>query len=183
MEFKADIMMKLDAELERGGKSQIDLLGFCVNRRRVDVLFYFLVREYRLFPTWLAAWVLYEEFCLENSAARLSVVTTDRDLPVSFVNSIAVIQQNLEAYFELPEDERVPLNRLPRPDRSLFDFWIERMKRHPAAPLDAAMRDYEARDAATSGAMDAHFLNEIWRPRVRPRLVAAGFWRIATIGG
>jgi hypothetical protein len=27
------------------------------------------------------------------------------------------------------------------------------------------------------------FVENVWRPRVRPALVAAGFWRVATIGG
>ena len=79
------------------------------------------------------------------------------------------------------------------PARDLFDFIVDELRRDPEqGPLADAARGFDPQrsglenlDLPEGTVPDEHrgFVERVWRPVIRRRLAAAGFWRIATIGG
>ena len=166
--------------LDRGGKSLIDLLEYCVFSMQFEVVFAFLAREYRNDPTLPGALALYDVFCKKDAPARLSLesLLPPRDLR---------LQSDLEPLRGLWERAAAP--PAPRPAKHLFDFLVREAAQGPGDSLNSVARRYDPGTDPLSnlpgGTMTAGqraFVENVWRPRVRPRLVAAGFRRIGNVG-
>lgn len=180
----------------RGGKPLLDLLAFCVMSYRVEALFAFLVREYRMQPTPQRALALFDLFCAPQAPARMRAFAV---LPPRNV----VLQSEMERLRELwiasqpvpPGDTALEpgseeMGALPPPvaPRYLFDSLLAQLQNLPEDPVGAVGRLFDPALSPTEnlpgGRMSAGqraFVEKVWQPRIRPTLVAAGFWRVATV--
>ena len=180
----------IDEVFCEGGSGLIDLLNYCVFSVQLDPVFAYLVHDYRGTPTPPRALALYEMFCTPRSPARLKA---DRALPpwdLRIERAIAPVRQEwARAQAPAGEDDEGPL-RPVNPPSQLFDFIVCRLGEDPAGPWQAVARHFdpgrtpqENLPGSRLNAGQRAFLEKVWQARVRPQLVAAGFWRIATIGG
>jgi hypothetical protein len=76
------------------------------------------------------------------------------------------------------------------PSAHLFDSVVSHLRGLEGGTMARIARDYDPErtplenlPGGTMNASQRFFVDNVWRPRLRPRLVAAGFWRIATVGG
>jgi hypothetical protein len=73
------------------------------------------------------------------------------------------------------------------PPKYLFDFIADAIH-ESSKPFSAVRKQYQRRrptlenlTARTMTAGQRHFVQKIWQPIILPQLVAAGFWRIASV--
>jgi hypothetical protein len=184
------VSVDLDEVFRQGGARLIGLLDYCVFSVRMEPVFAFLVREYRSIPTPPRALALYDAFCAPGAPARLKA---DDALPLKDLRIRRVIepvrQQWAQAQAPAGGEEEGPA-RPANPANYLFDFIIARLKEDPDGSLQAVARQFDPSrtplENLPGGKMSPGqraFLEKVWQPRVRPCLVAAGFWRIANVGG
>jgi hypothetical protein len=184
----------LNAVLLRGGTTLLDLLQFCVLSVQPAPLFVFLVQEYRQTPRAASALTLYDIFCAPAAPARLEadVVLAPRDLRLHQAIE-AVRRQAAWAAAPPPpvaEGEQPPPRRFVAiPAAHLFDPVVSHLRDLEGGPLAQVCRNYDPErtplENLPGGKMNAgqrFFVDNVWRPRLRPLLVAAGFWRVAAIG-
>jgi|tagenome__1003787_1003787.scaffolds.fasta_scaffold20565808_2 hypothetical protein len=173
--------MDIDELFRRGDRPLIEFLQFCVYTRRVEPLFAFLVGEYRQNPTAPRAEALYDLFVATKAPARLAA--TDLLPPENL--RIDMGMRRLRAH---PGSGTAgPF----LPSRDLFDFIVDELHRDSEqGPLAEAARSFDPERTGLENlpeetVPDDHrgFVEGLWRPVIRRRLTAAGFWRIATIGG
>jgi hypothetical protein len=174
--------------LSQGGQDAVWLLEFCVRSMQMDGIFLYLLQEYRSRPTVPKAVALYDNFCVPDALARLSTagVLPPLDLRIQmamhpFRNDLTRAQiKNFSA----------PGTAAPQlmPPKYLFDFIASALRKN-SRPLKSIRRKYKpgrrAAENLPNGIMtpaQRHFVEKIWQPIIRPHLVAAGFWRIASIG-
>lgn len=167
----------IDELFRRGDLPLIELLQFCVSTRRIEVVFAFLVGEYRQNPTAARADALYDLFLATKAPARLA--TTDLLPPENLRMDMSMRRLRAHA----GSGTAGPF----LPSRDLFDFIVDELHRDPEGPLAEAAHSFEAsaEQLAEDDVPEEHrdFVERLWRPVIRRRLTAAGFWRIATIGG
>jgi hypothetical protein len=157
---------------QRGGKALVDLLEYCVRSMQTDIVFSFLVREYRIHPTAAKALALYEMFCAADAPARIAA---PRAFPPYAMRIHAAVQ---------------PLLQNPTlPPKYLFDFIVAELEKGSESSFHNVGSHYDpGRDPwenLPGGKMNAGqraFVEKVWEPTIRPRLVQAGFRRIADIG-
>jgi hypothetical protein len=194
------VAIDFDDVLTRGGDELIQFLHFCVYSVEPAPLFVALAKEFRFRPTIPSALVLYENFCAEGAPVR---VRADAVLPpldkrleqmvsrlrqeVRLFEAAALSPPPAEGADSSGERRRKP--SAPAPVLFLFDHVVEHLEKDLSGPLHSAARAFDpARDPMENlpggrlGAGQRAFLETIWRPRVRPHLVAAGFWRAANLG-
>lgn len=176
-----------------GGRERIDLLEYCVLSVNTDALFLFLVQEYQQRPTADAAVAIHAMFCAAGSPATISSRTLLPPKDMRLENSIAPLRNNLlQRHQQLSEagvDEDPPEpSPAMLPPRYLFDFLIPAITQGGDSAIAKLGRGYNP--ALTPHANlpggrlsdgQRAFVDNIWTPIVRPTLVSAGFWRIATI--
>jgi hypothetical protein len=185
----------LNAVLLGGGKTLLDLLQFCVLSVQPAPLFVFLVQEYRQKPRAVSALALYDVFCAPAAAARIEAdaVLMPRDLRLHQAIE-AIRRQAVWAAEPLPpvmEGEQAPPPRFVAiPPAHLFDFVVSHLLSLEGGPLTQVCRNFDPErtplENLPGGKMNAgqrFFVENVWRPRLRPQLVAAGFWRVTTVGG
>ena len=174
--------------LTRGGEGRVALLRYCVMSITPEPVFLFLVREYRLRPTHLAALALYDVFCAPGAMARVRAPSAlaPRELHLSAAIN-AIRKQWAELHAEAQREDGVHIS-ITVPHRDLFDGLATVLQQDPAGALVRVSRHYDPSRAPhqnlPGGKMNAaqrHFVERVWRPFARPVLVAAGFWQIASI--
>jgi hypothetical protein len=180
--------VNLDQTFESGGKPLLDLLDYCVRSVQMDPVFLCLVREYRLHPTAAKALAIYEVFCAPTALARISVAHALPPGNRRIESAVAVLRQQTraaDATLEQPRELRI---LPPLPPRYLFDFLVESLEHHAGSSLRKVRRKYNPRLSPIKnlpgGRMNAGqrmFVEKIWEPTLRPQLVSAGFWRVATV--
>jgi hypothetical protein len=174
--------------LTRGGAPRIALLRYCVMAVTMEPVFVFLTQEYRLRPTHAAALALYDVFCAPDAPARIKARAALPPRNLALVAAIRGIRQQwdyLQGAGPLREDAGVSITT---PYRNLFDP-IARSVQSDAEGAFARLElsfdpELSPQENLPGGRMNAgqrHFVEKLWQPLVRPRLVAAGFWRIANI--
>jgi hypothetical protein len=176
--------------LARGGKELVDLLQFALITARPDPVFVLLVREYRFRPTAAGAVALFEQFCAPTAPAR---VRADSLLPPKDPNlaaSLAPCYASLArvAAFQPTEDNPTP--PLPNiPPTTLFDRVAAHLTDGDGSPVGQVAREFYP-DLGPHGSLangtiaPGHrvWVENVWCKRVRPALVAAGFWRVSSLG-
>ncbi|CAN5670188.1 hypothetical protein BH23GEM7_BH23GEM7_12040 [soil metagenome] len=181
----------------RGGKPLLDLLAFCVMSYRVEALFAFLVREYRMQPTPLRALALFDVFCAPQAPARMRVLEVLPPRNLVFQAELERLRERWiasqpvrlgDVAIEPGSDEMGALRPPPVAPKYVFDFLLAHLQELPEDPIGAAGRQFDPAlspdENLPGGRMSAGqraFVEKIWQPRIRPMLVAAGFWRIATV--
>ena len=156
----------------RQGPRTIAFLDYCVRSVQMDPLFTYLARDYQLLPSAAKAIALYHAFCAPNAPARISV----QDLLPPF---------NQYLFMEVSRLQNSSPPRLP--PKSLFDALLTAVETRSAS-LKSIRRNYRVRKTAMQNLPDGKmssgqrfFVEKVWQPNLRPRLVNAGFWRIRTI--
>lgn len=183
----------LDELLRRGGQSTIDLLNFAIYSVQPEPVFVFLVQEYRYGPTAARALVLHDVFCAPGSPFRLraSEILEPRDLRLR--SSLDPLRQAIERRFSMDDDgetDECETPNVPIPAAHLFDFLVSHLRGLSEGPLQQIIATYDpARtpvENLPNGRMTVGqraFVERVWRPAIRPRLAASGFWRVTTLGG
>jgi len=185
----------LDDILRRGGKGQIDLLAYCVFSKQLEPLFVFLAREYRLAPTASRALALHDMFCAPAAPARLQSTEVLEPRDLRLVRSIEALRRSLTP--EPPVEGTSAEGEVPAPPPPvaippghLFDTIVAHILAAADGPwasiavsYDPTREPYANLPGGRMNASQRFFVENVWRPHVRPRLVAAGFWRVSTVGG
>jgi hypothetical protein len=174
--------------LVKGGEQRVALLRYCVMSVTVEPLFVFLTQEYRLRPTHNAALALYDVFCAPDAPARVRAADLLPPRNLTLVAATRAIRQQWACLQRPEQREEGPAVSITTPHRNLFDPVAHSLQSNPDGHfLQLAMR-YDPRlspqQNLPGGKMDAvqrHFMDNVWRPVARPRLVAAGFWQVANI--
>jgi hypothetical protein len=171
----------LDEIFTRGGRELVDVLEFLVISFQMDPLFLFLVGEYRLQPTAPGAVALFDFFCSPASPAQISAKTLipPRDMR---------LQLAVDPLRARPDETggSMPVRFAPS---YLFDAVTEGVSQVAAKNIEKLERDYDLtstpQENLPGGVMTAgqrQFVEHVWQPHLRPRLVSAGFRRIANVG-
>ena len=176
----------LDSIFARGGKKLIGLLDYGVRSVQPDLLFIFLVQEYRQHPTTPKAVALHDIFCAPRAAARVSAAEMLPPLNLQIQSAIRPLLLNL-ALVEEARTKSIAAPPLILPPKFLFDA-IDLHLRKKSASLRAIKRNYRVRLSPVKnlpgGRMNAgqrHFVDRVWEPVLRPRLITAGFRRMTAI--
>ena len=173
--------------LTQGGKSLLDFLNYCVRSIEMDPLFIFLVQEYRNAPTVGRAVALYDIFCAPNAVGRVSAEKTIPPYNVGFAELMRPLKMNWTR-LQTSRLTAVPCPVPPvLPPKYLFDTIVTDLEKHSKS-LPRIRRRYkptlspvENLPGGTMSEIQRHFVDKVWQPIIRPHLVAAGFWRIATV--
>jgi hypothetical protein len=193
------VAIDFDDVLKRGGEELIQFLHFCVYSVEMAPLFIFLAREYRFSPTVSGALALYDNFCAAGAPARIKAdaVLSPRDGRLDQL--ITRLRQGKRIFEKAAEEARLAcgpdstagkrhIPPSPSPVIYLFDRVVEHL-RDDEGPLRTAARAFdptrEPMENLPGGKLTAGqraFLEGVWRPWVRPQLMAAGFWRAANLG-
>jgi hypothetical protein len=194
------VAIDFDDVLTRGGHELIRFLHFCVYSVEMAPLFVALAKEYRFRPTVPGALALYECFCAQDAPARIraDVVLWPRDMRLERMISrlrqeVQIFEAAVQASSPAEGAESSGTRRRtpppPAPVVFLFDHVVEHLAGEGAGTLDTAARAFdparEPMENLPGGRLTAGqraFLENVWRPRIRPRLVSAGFWRAANLG-
>lgn len=178
----------LMAIFARGGSLAIALMQYCVRSRNFDPLFAMLVREFKMRPTVAAALAIYDSFCATDAQAAISlrdsVVGNDLRQQIEHLR-----QQSIKAQsqVELDADGNAVRSPIVAPSNFIFDGVVRALQSNPNSGFQHAAYHYHPERSAQQnlpGGMtmaQRNFLSRVWIPILRPRLVAAGFWRMSTI--
>jgi hypothetical protein len=179
----------LDALLARGGKGRIDLLQFAVCSVQPEPLFVLLVGELQLAPTVERAVVLDDVFCAAGAAFRLRCPELLAPIDLRLITSLRPLRQYLQHLASPPlDDDGKPLPaRRPSVAGGLFDHLVDHVRRSDhwraiADHYDPSRGPHENLPDGKMTAAQRHFVDRVWQPAVRPRLVSAGFRHAATLG-
>ena len=182
--------VELSGLFARGGSELIAFLDYCVFSVQMTPVFAFLADDFANIPTAARALALYDAFCAAGAPARLKshAVLTPRDLrldqPMRDLRRLWLASRQPRA---TKDDPVVPA---PLPPRFLFQFILDHLNDDLESDLHVAVRSFDPSLSPAAnlpgGRMSEGqraFVDGVWRPRVRPALLGAGFWRIANIGG
>jgi hypothetical protein len=181
------VAVDLQAILGRGDKELIDLLEYCVRSVQMEPVFVFLVGEYQAGPTALKALALYEVFCAPQALGRIHAAPVLPPLNFRVLASLQPLQRWREQIAS-PDADPSSMPPAPLPAKFLFDFIVDHLESEPSGILRRVSQSYDPGltpvqnlpGGKTSPAQRA-FVERVWEPILRPRLVAAGFRRIANI--
>ena len=176
----------IDAIFSRGGKDLIALLDYGVRSVRPDLLFVFLVQEYRQHPTTPKALALYDIFCAPHGAARVSALEMLSPNVLHLENAVRPLRLNF-AQVQEAVAKAVAAPPLILPPKFLFDALdLHLRKKSPA--LRSVKRRYRPDrtplENLPRGRMNAgqrFFVERVWEPSLRPQLIAAGFRRMNSV--
>jgi hypothetical protein len=179
----------LDAILAKGGEHRIALLRYCAISGTMEPVFVFLVTLYRLRPTHAGALALYDVFCAPGAPGRVRApdVLPPRNLRLSADAGSVRAQWAQVATGEARESDVAM--RITTPHRDLFDVVTQWLRRDPESPWSRVGHTFDVgrtpEENLPGGRMSPgqrQFRDERWLPVIRPRLVDAGFWPLASIG-
>jgi hypothetical protein len=179
----------LDDLLARGGKGRIDLLQFAVYSAQPEPLFVFLAGELRLGPTVERAVALDDVFCAAGAAFRLRCTDLLAPNDLRLVTLLRPLRHYLQQLASPPlDDDGKPIPPRRPSFGGLFDSVISHVRgsdhwRAIADAYDPSPGPHENLPGGKMTAAQRHFVDRVWQPAVRPRLVAAGFRQVAALGG
>jgi hypothetical protein len=180
------VAIDIDKIFSRGGKELIDLLDYGVRAFQPDLLFIFLTQEYRQHPTTPKAVALYDIFCTPQSPARLSAAEMLPPINLQLEAALRPLKLNV-AQWQTAQAAASPALPLILPPKFLFDGIVQHL-RERSPGLRRVKRCYRIKKTPLAnlpgGKMtegQRHFVEKIWEPNLRPRLVDAGFRRVASI--
>jgi hypothetical protein len=176
--------LDIPAILAEGGEAAIALLQFAIRSGQREPLFYALVTDYRQRCNHQTALALFDLFCAADAPARLSISHVLPPQDLRFSASMPMLrQQRAQMLAPEPPDPEKKLH-IAQPQRTLFDGILQAM----TPVFEAIGQQYDpakrVNDCLPGGSMSQgqrHFVTQVWVPRVRPQLVAAGFWRVTTL--
>ncbi|QEG01404.1 hypothetical protein Mal15_54800 [Stieleria maiorica] len=192
---------------QQGGRELIELLTHCVLSFNTDVLFLYLTREYQFRPQAVSAVALYDVFCAPQAPARISDTSLIPPGDLRLDQTIAELRRALQiatgdhnasdqATTEHGVDDACPdrdhvmplAPAIPLPPHFLFDPIAARLSaENPKLSAlesyyDPKLTPHENLPGGKLSVGGRAFVDHVWTPRIRPYLVASGFWRLATVG-
>ena len=177
----------IDRIISVGGKELVDLLNYGVRAVQSDLLFVFLVEEYRNAPTSHKAVALYEIFCAPQALARLSAAELLPPVHPQLDVALRPLRANVAAVNEARVSGSTPPVLL-LPPKFIFDAIVLHLKKKSPG-LRQIKRRYRVERTPSANLLGGrmseaqrYFIDRVWTPNVRPRLVAVGFRRVASIG-
>ncbi len=178
----------IDRILAEGGAGRIALLRYCVISITMEPIFVFLASEYRLRPTHAGAVALYDVFCAPGGPAPIRAAALLPPHHLGLASGIDTLRRQvrqLHAPQPAAPHDGIPITA---PMRGLFDPVVELVRTDPEGRFTRMARRYDASrtpvqnlPGARMTAGQRHFVENVWRPRIRPGLVSAGFWQLTTI--
>ena len=177
----------IDKILSVGGEPLVDLLNYAVRAVQTDLLFTFLVGEYRQAPTSQKAVALYETFCAPQALARVSATGLLPPVNPQLEVALRPLRANVaEMHAAIGEGRGVPILILP--PKFIFDAVAVHLRENSVG-LRRIKRNYRMKRTPTEnlpgGRMNEgqrFFVDKVWVPNLRPRLIAVGFRRVSSIG-
>jgi hypothetical protein len=180
------VPIDIDDIFRRGGRKLVNLLDYAVRSIQPDVIFIFLVEEYRLHPTTPKAAALYDIFCAPQAPARLSAMEVLPPANVQIEAAIRPLRLNL-AQVQAAAAGSPIVAPLLLPPKYIFDSIVLHLRK-TSRGLRAIKRHYRPSRSPMmnlpEGRMNEaqrYFVDKVWEPNLRPRLVAAGFRRMNAI--
>jgi hypothetical protein len=182
----------LESVFTRGGKDLLDLLQFSVCSMQLEPLFVVLAREYRQAATAARALALYDVFCSPAAPARIRAAAVLEPFDLRLARAISALRRQVEQSRQPPSaEEGNPTPRpIPLPPPYLFAHVVEHLQQEEGGILQLIARDYDPAKSPVENLPGGRlspgqrfFVDKVWHPRLRPALVAAGFWRVAAVGG
>ncbi len=174
----------IPAILAEGGEPALALLQFCIRSGQREPLFYALVKEYQQRNNHLTALTLFDLFCAPNAPARLAVSHVLPPQDLRFSATIPMLrQQHAQMQAPQPPDEDKRLY-IAQPPRTLFDAVVQACQTtfdDVARQFDPQKKVNECLPGGSMNTSQRNFVTQVWVPRVRPQLVAAGFWRMGSL--
>lgn len=190
---------------QRGGRELLDLLTHCVFSFNPDVLFLYLVREYQFRPQATGAVAIYDVFCDPRAPAKVSAVERLPPYNAHLEQTVTQLRWALQTANggnpptnNAADAEASPTQQanspplppsIPLPPRFLFDSIANDLTNANATKITALEQYYDPsltpKENLPSGELSDGqrvFVDHVWTPRIRPHLVSAGFWRMATVG-
>jgi hypothetical protein len=182
--------VELDKALGAGGKLTIDFLQYCILTQRTDAIFVYLAREYRFRPTIDGAFALFEAFCAEKAIAKLPLPDMLPPKSPHLLWEVQKIRQSIEDYKKFVPTEKVPdPPRVVHPTIIMFEPYVAALRALPDAGMHLAAQEFDPELAPiehlANGEMNFDqilFIQNIWVDKLRPTLIAGGFWQIASLG-
>ena len=179
----------IDDIFRAGGRELIELLNYCVFTIEMDPLFVFLASEYRVMPTSDKALVLYDTFCMRRSVACVSATDVLSPSDFRLERSIQPIRQPL---MRIVDPGAEPPRFVPvtlTPGKHLFDSVVQEIRMGPDYGWARVQERFDP-DLGALGNLperrlsnpQRQFVEHQWKPQLRPRLVSAGFRRLANVG-
>ena len=191
------VSIKIEEIFSGGGRDLINLLEYSVLSINVDLLFVYLVREFRVRPSAAAAIALHDLFCCSDSPARVSCEAALFPKDARLTQAISPYRASspdASSVSALPRDSSDQHAKTTRfeapllPPRYIFDSLVQRITDqeesssiYSLASYSVALTPHENLPNGELSAAQRRFVEHIWQPIVRPELVAAGFWRVASI--
>ncbi|MEQ1850433.1 MAG: hypothetical protein ABMA01_02460 [Chthoniobacteraceae bacterium] len=176
----------IDDIFRRGGRKLVNLLDYAVRTIQVDLVFIFLVEEYRLHATTPKAVALYDIFCAPQALARLSTVEILPPVNAQIESSIRPLRMNLVQMQAAPAGSAIA-PKLILPPKYIFDSIVLHLRKNSRG-LRAIKRNYRPSRSPMmnlpEGRMNEaqrYFVDRVWEPILRPRLIAAGFRHMTAI--
>ena len=177
----------LDELMTRGGVGRVKLLQFCVRSVTMEPLFVYLVSEYRWRPTHVAALALYDVFCAPGALARVKALAALPPRELRLSAAVAPLRRQFDYLRSPPADDDSGMS-ITTPYRNMYDNVVSALRDDPDGPLAEVVRRYDPdldpTENLPGGRMNAgqrHFVDNIWKPLIRPQLVGAGFWQVGSI--
>ena len=165
----------------------IDLLDYCVRSVQMDPVFVFLAQDYRLFPTTPKAVALYDIFCAPQAPARLSLPEVIPPLDLRIAAAIRPLKINWTRVQAAQLSASPPGPPLTLPPKYLFEGIASHVEKNSGA-MRKIKRRYKPHRTPVENlpggkitSAQRIFVDKVWEANLRPRLVAAGFQRVATI--
>lgn len=171
----------------RGGRERLRLLQYSVVSVRLDVLFVYLAKCFKTKPTSARAIALFDVFFGPEALAKLSVPEAIPPRNLQLGVEIDKLRQSIADFERMqaedPEEAVPPL----LPAIYLFDRPVELVV--AGAQLAEVERDFDpqldAIENLPGGKMtpgQRSFVSQTWVPSIRPVLVGAGFYDVASLG-
>jgi hypothetical protein len=177
----------IPATLAEGGEIAVALLQFCIRSGHLEPLFYHLNQDYQQRPGHLAALTLFDLFCASNAPARLAVPEALPPQELRLASSMTMLRQQWQQMQQVRAGQEIDQEKklfIAQPQRGLFDAIVRAFGprfAQVASQFDPEKRVNECLPGGMVSAGQRNFINQVWTPKVRPQLVAAGFWRVATL--
>ena len=177
----------IESIFRSGGKGLVDLLEYCARSVQMEPIFVFLVGEYRVAPTATKALALYDVFCAPQALGRISAPEVLPPLDLRILGAMAPLQRWLAQSSARGPDSAAGLSP-PLPARFHFDFIVAHLQADPTGSLKRICQSYDPSRTPWANLPGGNmtpgqraFIEKVWEPVLRPRLVEAGFRRIANI--
>lgn len=181
-------MIDVERTLAAGGAERIALLRYCVISITPAPIFMFLAQQYRLRPTHAGALALYDVFCEPQAPARLPDYELLPPRQLALLVAMAPIRAQWTQMQSPAEPDPETDIAIATPARHIFDTLVAGLRADAsgrcaslAATFDPQLTADENLPGGRMSAAQRQFVDRVWVPIAKPRLVGAGFWQIANL--